>query len=174
MAFVIKLHKNQAFLCPAIKFSPAREEIQKICTACLYSSFQCFSPTWIWQLQVLSWDLWTTLIWSNGGELLCRAEGIAEGEVSKRAGLSTCEEFSGGNWAGVKVAGKHGRGDIAPTRWEGITGETEKPKNNYQKRKIREVCDSCFALNWKSLLCWYCTTTLLLSCSLVFCTVRVK
>lgn len=66
----------------------------------------------------------------NSGDLPCQAECIAKGEVCKCSRLSTWEEFSDGNWTGMKVAGKHGRGGIVATWWEGIPGETEKPKNN--------------------------------------------
>lgn len=70
-------------------------------------------------------------------DLLCQAEHIDKVEVCKHSRLSAWEDFSDGNWSGIKVAGEHGRGGITSPSWEGVPGETEKPENNYQKIKIR-------------------------------------
>lgn len=52
----------------------------------------------------------------SSGDLLCQEEHVAKGDVCENSRLSAWEEFCDGNWAGMKVAGKHGRGGIVAAR----------------------------------------------------------
>lgn len=67
----------------------------------------------------------------NSRDVFYQAEHI----VCENSRLSAWEQFCDGNWTGMKVAGKHGKGGIMAAGWEGIPGETEKPKNNHQRKK---------------------------------------